>query len=333
MAERAMSGGATVAGRRREPRRPTQLHPKQWWGTLRRTAAQFRADNLTDWAAALTYYSVLSLFPALLVLVSVLGLFGAGTIDPLIHNVSKFAPGQATQIITTALGNLRHTQAAAGALAIVGVLAALWSASGYVAAFMRASNAVYDVREGRPLWKKLPVRLGVTVALVVLLAASALLIVFSGGIAERAGRALGLGSTGLTVWGIAKWPVLLLIVIVIFAILYWAAPNARTGGFRWITPGGTLGVLIWIAASVGFAFYVSHFGSYNKTYGALAGVVIFLVWLWVSNLAVLFGAEFDAELYRSRRIAGGMAPDTEPYMEMRDTTAIHDEKDKGSHRA
>lgn len=267
---------------------------------LRLALGSFRTAGLTDRAAALTYYSVLSLFPALLVLAAVLGLFGEQAIDPLVDTVGKLAPGQATEVLRTALGNLRHSQATAGALAVVGLLTAVWSASSYVAAFMRASAVVHQVSETRSFWKLLRARLGVTVALLVLLLAGALLIVFSGGLAERAGRALGLGSTGITVWNVAKWPVLLVIVIMVFALLYWGAPSARKAGFLWLTPGSTLGVLIWIAASVAFGFYVGHFGSYNKTYGALAGVVIFLIWLWLSNLAILFGAALDAGLRRAR---------------------------------
>jgi membrane protein len=269
----------------------------RWSRAGRHAVTGFRRDGLTDRAAALTYYSVLSIFPALLVLVALLGLFGQHAIQSVLDTVGKVAPGQVNQVLTTALGNLRHSQTTAGALAIIGLLAAVWSASSYVAAFMRASAVVHGVKEERPGWRLLPVRLGVTVVLLVLLLAGSLLIVFSGGLANQVGHALGLGSTGITVWNVAKWPVLLLIVVVIFAMLYWAAPSSRTGGFRWITPGSTLGVLIWVAASVGFGFYVGHFGSYNKTYGALAGVVIFLIWLWLSNLAILFGAELDAGLH------------------------------------
>ena len=188
---------------------------------------------------------------------------------------------------------------------------------------MRASNAIYDVPEGRPVWKTLPIRIGVTVVVMVLLAVSAVAVVATGGLAGRLGRLLGLGSRVVTVWDIAKWPVLLLIVGFLFALLYWASPNARQP-FRWITPGGILAVVVWVVASVAFALYVANFGSYNKTYGSLASVIIFLVWLWLSNTAILLGAELNAELERSRAIAAGHPADEEPYMELRDTRKIRE---------
>ena len=286
---------------------------------LKRTVQEFRDDELADRAAALTYYGVLSIFPALLALVSVLGLLGQGSIQPLIDNLRDFAPGPARDILTTVLENLQNSQRTAGLFAIVGIAVALWSASGYVAAFMRASNHVYEMPEGRPIWIKLPVRVAVTAVLLVLLAASAFAVVVTGGLADRVGRIFGLGDTVTTVWGIAKWPALIVIVSLMLAILYWAAPNVRHPSFRWITPGSILAVILWIAASAAFAFYVANFGSYNKTYGALAGVVIFLIWLWISNIAVLLGVELDAELQRGRAIEAGHPPGKAPYVEPRST--------------
>src|SRR3954468_17791173 len=265
---------------------------------LKRTVREFKQDNLTDWAAALTYYGILAIFPMLIVLVSLLGLIGPSATDPLIANLKTVAPGPASQIFTSPIKNLQSSQGAAGVLFVVGLLGALWAASGYVAAFMRASNAIYDVEEGRPIWKTAPVRFGVTLGLVVLLLISAVIVVFTGGLPQHAGNLLGLGSTFLDVCAIAKWPVLLLLVSFVFALLYWASPNAKTGGFRWVTAGGVVGVLLWVVASAAFAFYVANFGSYNKTYGAMAGVIVFLIWLWVSNIAILLGAEFNAELER-----------------------------------
>jgi membrane protein len=293
---------------------------RRWWPVLKRTVAEFREDNLTDWAAALTYYSVLAIFPALIVLVSILGLVGESATQPLIDNLGTVAPGPAKDIFTSALKNLQGDQGAAGVLFVVGLVGALWSASGYVAAFMRASNAIYDMEEGRPVWKTLPTRVGLTVVLLALLAISTIAVVLTGGLAERAGDLVGLGSTAVTVWNIAKWPVLLVVVSFMFALLYWAAPNVKHPGFRWISPGGILAVVGWLIASGAFALYVSNFGSYNKTYGALGGVVVFLVWLWISNIMVLLGAEFNAELERQRAIEGGMEPpDKEPFVEPRDT--------------
>ncbi len=303
----------------RAPDTPTDLGKRSWLGVLKRTVRESKEDALTDRAAALTYYGVLAIFPALLALVSVLGLVGKSATQPLIDNLGKVAPGPAKDIFTTAIENLQKNKGSGGILFIVGLAAALWSASGYVAAFMRASNAIYDVEEGRPIWKKAPVRVGVTLVLVVLLAISALAVALTGPLAKQVGQVLGIGKSVVTVWDIAKWPVLLLMVSLMFAILYWASPNVRQPGFRWISPGGSVAVIIWILASAAFAFYVANFGSYNKTYGALGGIIIFLVWLWISNIAVLLGAEFNAELERARQIEAGHPADEEPFVEPRDT--------------
>jgi YihY family inner membrane protein len=306
--------------------RPTELPGGSWWAAVKRTVKEFRIDNLSDWAAALTYYSVLSIFPALLVLISLIDLAGQGTIQALLDNLGQVAPGSVNDLLAAAIRNLQQTRGSAGVLALVGVATALWSASSYIAAFMRASNAIYDVPEGRPVWKTLPIRIGVTVVVMILLAASAVAVVATGGMADRIGRLLGIGSAVVTVWDIVKWPVLLLVVSFLFALLYWASPNARQG-FRWVTPGGILAVVVWVAASVAFALYVANFGTYNKTYGSLASVIVFMVWLWLSNTAILLGAELNAELERSRAIATGHPPEAEPYMELRDTRKLRERDD------
>jgi membrane protein len=306
--------------RKRAPDGPTDLRGRSFAGVLKRTVREFQDDNLTDWAAALTYYGVLSIFPALLVVVSVLGLIGQSATQPLIDNLGSVAPGPAKDIVTSAIQNLQGSRGSAGVVFVVGLLVAIWSASGYIAAFMRASNAIYDIEEGRPIWKTLPVRVGLTALLMLLTAASAVAVTLSGGLAKRAGDLLGVGDTAVQVWNIAKWPVLLILVSLMFALLYWAAPNVKQRGFRWISPGSVLAVLGWIIASLGFAFYVANFGSYNKTYGALAGPIIFLIWLWISNVVILLGAEFNAELERARAIeAGTRSEHEEPYVEARDT--------------
>jgi membrane protein len=299
------------------PAAPTRLPARSWTGVVKRTISEFRADNLTDWAAALTYYGILAIFPALLALVSVLGLIGQSATQPLLNNLEKLAPGPARQIFTNAIQNLQHSRGAAGVLFIVGILGAIWSASGYVAAFMRASNSIYDIEEGRPIWMTLPVRVGVTIVLLALLAISAVGVVVTGGLAKQIGNLVGVGGTAVTAWNIAKWPVLLLIVSLMLSLLYWASPNVRHPGFKWVSPGGLFAVIVWIVASALFALYVANFSSYNKTYGTLAGVIIFLVWLWVSNIAVLLGAELNAELERGRRIEAGHPPDEEPFVEPR----------------
>ncbi|MFF5846772.1 YihY/virulence factor BrkB family protein [Streptomyces massasporeus] len=304
-----------------------EMPRKSWGAVLKGSLREFKDDELTDRAAALTYYGVLAMFPALLVLVSMLGLTGRSTTDKVTENVRELVPGSAGDIITRAVDQLQGNAGIGSLMAIVGLVLAVWSASGYVGAFIRSANAVYDMPEGRPVWKLLPMRVGVTIVLLVMAVISALIVVFSGGLAQQAGDALGIGDTALTVWSIAKWPVLVLLVVSMIAILYWAAPNAKVKGFRWITPGSFLALLIWMAASAGFAVYVANFASYNKTYGTMAGVIVFLIWLWITNLAILLGLEFDAETVRQRAIAGGHPPEAEPYTQPRDTRAW-DEQDR-----
>ncbi|EPH43057.1 YihY/virulence factor BrkB family protein [Streptomyces aurantiacus] len=326
----AESGRGTGAGpdeqvAQRAPDAPTDLPKRSWGAVLKGTLKEFQKDELTDRAAALTYYGILALFPALLALTSLLGIVGRSAAQDVLDNIQQLTPGAARDVLRNAVQQMQGNAGLGSIMAIVGLALAVWSASGYVAAFIRSANAVYDVPEGRPVWKVLPVRLGVTVVLMVLAVISALIVVFTGGLARQAGTALGIGDTFLTVWSVAKWPVLILLVTAMIAILYWATPNVKVRGFRWITPGSFLALLIWMIASAGFALYVANFGSYNKTYGALAGVIIFLVWLWITNLAILLGLEFDAELNRQRAIAGGHPAGAEPYVEPRDTRKWDDE--------
>jgi membrane protein len=194
------------------PDQPTDLPRSALPGVLKRTLKEFKRDNLTDLAAALTYYGVLAIFPMIIVIVSLLGLIGRSATQPLIDNLGKVAPGPAKQIFTSAIHNVQSGKGTAGVLFIVGLAAALWSASGYIAAFMRASNVVWDVEEGRPIWKTIPIRLGVTLATVLLLTVSALAVVLTGGLAAQVGNVLGIGSTAVTVFDIVKWPLLLIIV-------------------------------------------------------------------------------------------------------------------------
>ncbi|WP_405579602.1 YihY/virulence factor BrkB family protein [Streptomyces sp. NBC_01190] len=313
---------ATEAG----PDQPTQLRGRRWWAAIRSSVSEFQQDELSDRAAALTYYAVQSIFPALLLLVSLLGAAGETATHKILDNLSQLTPASAREIITHAVQQLQNSGGTGSVLAVVGLLGAVWSSSGYVGAFIRASNAVYDIPEGRPVWKVTPLRLLLTIVLMVLTAASALIVVFTGALADQAGTLLGVGDAGLKVWSIAKWPVLVVIVVIMIAILYWAAPNAKGRGFRWVTPGSLLALFLWLLVSAGFALYVANFGSYNRTYGTLAGVIVFLVWLWLTNLAILFGLEFDAELARQRAIAGGLPADAEPYVRPRDTRSWSDKE-------
>lgn len=284
------------------------------WRTLRGV----RDNQLTDYAAALTYYGVLAVFPALLAVVALLGVIGHSVTQPLIEDLGSVAPGPAKQIFTSAIENIEKSRGAAGILFVVALLGAVWSASGYVGAFMRAANSIYAMEEGRPIWKTIPTRVLTTIVLLVLLAVSAVAVVLTGGLAGQVGKLLGVQGTAVTVWDIAKWPVLVLVVGTMFSILYWATPNVKQPGFRWLTPGGLFAVVMWIVVSAAFAAYVANFSSYNKTYGALGGVIVFLVWLWLSNIAVLLGAKLNAELERERQIRMGRAPEPPPFAEPRD---------------
>jgi membrane protein len=309
------------------PDDPTDLSRGSWLAAGRRALAEYKADDLQDRAAALTYFGIQSIFPGLLVLVSLLGILGKSATQPLITSLASAAPSSVRKIILSDITHLQRSHAASGVLGIAGLALALWSASNYVAAFMRASNVIYDVPEGRPIWKTAPLRLGVTVATMLLLIASALIVVVTGGLAQKVGTVLGVGPAAVTAWDIAKWPVLLIIVGLILAILFWASPNARHG-FQWVSPGGFAAVVLWLAASGLFALYIANFGHYNKTYGSLAGIIIFLIWLWISNVAILLGAEFNAELERGRAIAGGHPPGKEPFAELRDDRKLRKKEKK-----
>jgi membrane protein len=281
-----------------------KAHPRKGglFQTLKRTFSEFSEDNMTDWAAALTYYGLLSIFPALIALVSVLGLFGdpRGTTNAITDVVTQIGPQTAADTFKGPIESITANRGTAGILFVVGIAGALWSASGYVGAFMRASNVIYEVDEGRPFWKLRPLQLLVTLMIILLIAIVAVALVLTGPLADAVGQAIGVGSSALNVWDIAKWPVLLLLVVGIFALLYYSSPNVKVRGFKFVTPGSALAVLVWLLASAAFAFYVANFGSYDKTYGTLGGVITFLVWMWITNVAILLGAEMNAELERSR---------------------------------
>jgi membrane protein len=318
-------GRATSAGSPDAiPDSPTEIPAGGWKAILRRSIQQFKHDDVTDRAAALTYFGVLAIFPGLLVLVSIMGLIGRSNVQSLLNNLQQVAPGGVSTFLRTVLEQVQGRAGAATIGAIVGVIIALWSASGYIAAFMRASNAIYDVDEGRPIWRTAPVRLGVTVTVVVMLVACSLIVVITGSVARQVGHALGLGNGLVLAWQIVKWPVLLVLVSLMFSLLYWACPNVKQPKFRWITPGGALAVVIWLAASALFALYVSFSSSYNKTYGSLAAIIIFLVWLWITNIAILLGVEFDAESQRQRLVEAGMPERVEPFVDLRDTAKLDD---------
>ena len=301
-----------------KPDSPTDLGGSGWFATLKRTLKEFSGDKLTHWAAALTYYGVLSLFPALLALVSILGIVGPSATQPLLDNIGALAPGPAKEIVTGVVENIQNSNKGASTFAFIFALAAaIWSASGYIGAFMDASNSIWDAPEGRPIYKKLPIRLGITIVMLVLVTILAIATVATGPIAQSIGNVIGLGDTAVDVWNIAKWPFMALVVGFMLAFLYWAAPNVEHPKFAWVSPGGLIAVVLWVIASALFALYIANFPP-NPAYGAIGGVIAFLTWLWITNIAVLFGAEFNAELERGRQIEGGMHPEQEPYLPLRD---------------
>jgi membrane protein len=330
--QRARSGPAQDAedtapgddkiSRKRADYAPTGADPKPTTGgTLKRLVKEISQDNLTDWAAALTYYLVLAMFPAIIAMISIVGLlFEPQQIAQALTTVlNTVAPGTAANTFSGVINQLAGSTATAGLGLIIGLASALWAASGYVGAFTRAANVVWETPEGRPFWKLKPLQLLITLIGVLFIAVIALSVVATGPVTDAIGQALGLGSAATTAWDIAKWPVMVLIVAIMIAILYYATPNVRIRSFKFVTVGSGVAVLVWIVASALFAFYVANFGSYNKTYGALAGVVIFLVWLWITNLAALIGIELDAERERTIELKAGVArADKEIQLDARD---------------
>jgi membrane protein len=275
-----------------------------WAQVLTRTGKELLDDHVIQWAAALTFFAVLSLFPAMLALVSVLGLSGNAVLEPLIHNVSELAPGTARDITLDALRSIERSSAQAGPALAVGLAGALWSASAYVGAFIPAANVVWEVEEARPLLRKLLVRVILTVSLLALVAVTALTVVLTGPIAREVGGVVGLGAQAVDAWSYLKWPFLVAVVMGVLGILYWVAPNVGHPGWLWIVPGCVVAVVIWIVASLGFTMYINSFGTFSATYGGIGGVIVFLLWLWIANIAILVGAEFTSELERARAQGG-----------------------------
>ncbi|WP_106347455.1 YihY/virulence factor BrkB family protein [Antricoccus suffuscus] len=326
MADQTVTGTAdtrAAEGHGPKPQSPTDITKPSWKFVLRKTIREYIKDGCMDLAAGLTYRSVLAIFPALLATLSLLGIFGQGqkTVDTLMGILSDLGASGTADTIEPVLSSLVKGPGAGLAL-IIGLVVALWSASGYVAAFGRAMNTIYGIREGRPIWKLRPAMMVVTIFVVVLCAAVAIALIVSGPAARAIGNALGLGSTAVMVWNIAKWPVILLVVVLIVAILYYTTPNLKQPKFKWVSIGAFVAIIVWVLASAGFAFYVTNFGNYNKTYGSLGGVIVFLLWLWITNLVLLFGAELDAEIERGRELQAGLAAEKRLRLPLRDTRTI-----------
>ncbi|ROS30798.1 YihY/virulence factor BrkB family protein [Cellulomonas sp. PhB150] len=306
----------------RKPDSPGDLEKRSWLYVVRKTLREFSKDQCTDLAAALTYYAVLAVAPALLAVVSIFGLVGdpQAMVDNVTTIIGDVGGQSAVENVEPVLENLTQAPSAGIAL-VVGLVLALWSASGYVAAFSRGMNRVYEVDEGRPIWKLRPAILLVTLVLVVIAVLILAMVVLSGGVATSVGQTIGLSDVVVTVWNIAKWPVIVVLVIAAVAILYHSTPNVKQPKFRWVSLGAVVAILVWVLASAAFALYVANFSSYDKTYGSLAGVIVLLLWLWLTNLALLFGAELDAEVERGRELQGGIAAEETIQLPPRDTRA------------
>jgi membrane protein len=285
--------------------------------TLKRTVSEFQDDNLTDWAAALTYYGLLSLFPMLIALVSIVGLFGdpASTTRTVTDVVTEIGPESGAETFAGPINSITSNRTSAGVLFVLGLAVALWSASGYIGAFIRASNEIYEIEEGRPFWKLRPLQLAVTLTMVLMVAIVLMALVLTGPVVRAVADPLGVGDSAVTAWSYAKWPVLAALFILMIDLLYYTSPNAKLRGFAWLTPGAALALALWGVASAGFAFFVANFGSYDKTYGTLGGVVILLIWMWLTNVAILLGHELNAERERSKEMAEGV-PDAEEELQL-----------------
>jgi membrane protein len=285
-----------------------RLPRRSGFRVLRKAAGEFMDDQGTDLAAGLTYYGILAIFPAALAIFSTLGLFGQGErgVNFVLDVLRPLVSSDFLNNIRTPLHSIAHSDAA-GATFAIGLLAALWSASAYVGAFGRAMNRVYEVDEGRPWWRLRPMNFLVTILTTMLCAAGLLILVVSGTVSRSLGKRMGVGHQAVQVWDIAKWPVLLVLVIVVVALLYHLTPNIRQGRPRLLSVGAAVAILVWLIASAGLGLYVVNVHSYDRTYGSLAGIILTLVWLWITNVALIFGAELDSELERARQLHRGIA--------------------------
>ncbi|MFI7078787.1 YihY/virulence factor BrkB family protein [Micromonospora sp. NPDC049903] len=300
------------------PGRIRQLHWSTWRGVLVRSVRNYLRDNCTDWAAALTYYGVLALFPSTVVVVALVGLVSDGerTVDTVLDLARDVGAGSvvANENFVGVVRGVVEQNSSAGVLLSFGLLGALWSASNFIASFTRASNTIYGVTEGRPVWKLRPIQIGLAALSLVLLAVVATGLIVSGPVADAVGDLVGAGGAARTAWSVVKWPVLAMIAMLLMSVLFWVAPNVRQPRFRWLTPGGAVALVAWALGSFGFGLYVANFGSYDTTYGSLGAVIAFLVWLYVSNSALLLGVQINAELQRGRVLQSGVSDAEEPVL-------------------
>ncbi|QOC94826.1 YihY/virulence factor BrkB family protein [Micromonospora craniellae] len=307
------------------PGRIRQLRWSTWRGVLIRSGRNYLRDNCTDSAAALTYYGVLALFPSTVVVVALVGLVSDGerTVDTVLDLARDVGAGSvvANENFVGVVRGVVDQNSSAGVLLSFGLLGALWSASNFIASFTRASNTIYGVAEGRPVWKLRPLQLGLAALSLILLAAVAAGLIVSGPVADAVGDLVGAGDAARTAWSVAKWPALAMIAMLLMSMLFWVAPNVRQPRFRWLTPGGAVALVTWASGSFGFGLYVANFGSYDTTYGSLGAVIAFLVWLYLSNSALLLGVQINAELQRGRQLQSGASDPEGPVLPPRSPAA------------
>jgi membrane protein len=303
-----------------KPDTPADLQKRSWKYVLVKSIREFSDDQCMDGAAGLTYYAVLSIFPGLIAVFSLLGVVGQGgaAADAVLGIIGDVAPEETADALRGPIEQISQAPGAGLAL-ILGILLALWSASGYVGAFSRVMNRIYEIDEGRPFWKLRPMQLVVTLITVVSLTVVGLVLVLSGDVVKAVGSAIGAGEGIQIAWSILKWPLLLFVVVFLVAMLYYATPNAKQPKFRWISVGAIVAIVVLAIATLGFVLYVTNFSNYERTYGSMAGIIVFLLWLWIANLALLFGAEFDAELERGRQLQAGIAAERDIQLPARDT--------------
>ena len=306
-----------------EPSNPTQIEKRSWKYIVKRTGTSFFRDHCTDGAATLTYYTILAVFPALVAAFSLLGVIGQNddAARAVMGIIDEAAPEDIASMVRGPIEQLAQARGAGIAL-ISGLLVALWSASSYVRAFSRIMNRIYRIEEGRPFWKLRPLQLLVTLLAILSFAIAAFILVMSGEVLSAVGNAVGASEIVQTTWRIAKWPLLVFVVVFIIAMLYFSAPNVQQPKFRWISPGAIVAIVLIAVGTLGFGIYVTNFSNYDRTYGSLAGVVILLLWVWIANLGMLLGAEFDVELERARQLQGGIAAEEELQLSPRDSRRI-----------
>jgi membrane protein len=305
---------ADAATPRPLPMKIRQLRRSTWRGVVRRSVLGYFQDDCTDFAGAMTYSAVTAMIPSLVVVVSLVNLVtdGQAAVDAVVAILRDLGAGSivANSGLRSVLDSLLVKRDSANVLLGSGLFVAIWSASGYVAAFTRASNRIYGVREGRPWWKLQLLQLSLATVALILLAVEAAGLVISGPLVKAVGDRLHAGATARLAWSAGRWPVLVLIAVVLLSLLFWIAPNVRQPRFRWLTLGGAVALIVWTVASFGFGLYVANFGSYDRTYGSLGAIMAFLVWLYLSNSALLLGVQVNAEVQRGRLIQAG-DPDPE----------------------